>query len=230
MRWGRQAQLFTPRELRGYTKDEETNPGVEVDNKEVFELGNERPLVPGRLFTGPNVLPPDHIAPDFAKAHTEILRIVVSRLVPGLCRALALALGLVEDFFSSRTTEEGMLMTQRASYYPAKKGVCGDAGRVIVAKNILRRGMARGGRKGGSVRGELRQHVDVLDEWKVLPFFVYPNAETEMIPIGKGEDMKLISGEVYAKDVDAIWKQNDGAGRWARKCDKSAACNCWRCM
>lgn len=261
--YGQHVQVFSPQVTRGYVKSgvESANPKYDVDNKESFELGNERPLIPGQHFTGPNVAPPDDVAPDFTKSEMELNGIIVKRIAPSLVEAFAVGLGC-EDLFADGFTEEGMLVTQRTAYYPPGTGAIGrhtDGGLFTVliqesqsessSLKIFSKGkwcdvkadqnlfVVNVGNmlqywSGGRFRSTPHQVIHNGSEARIsLPIFVYPNADANIIPLGKPEDKMLIAGELYLDDLSDLWGKRRGAGFWTSECrGKEASCNCWRCM
>lgn len=67
-------------------------------------------------FTGPNLLPGEGQAPDFAKSMLALQQEVLGRVVPALLRGLALSLRLDHDFFQAFFSNS--VLIQRALYYP----------------------------------------------------------------------------------------------------------------
>lgn len=249
-KYGQDAQLFTPKTLRGYvaTGIESLNPGIDIDQKQTFELGNERPLIPGRLFTGPNVLPTDDVAPDFGKSNMELNKTIVKKIVPVLGRAFAIGLGLNETFFNDALTEEDMLVTQRISFYPPYSGSCGrhcDSGlfTVILQETQVDSSSLKIFANGVWQDVMAKEDLFIVNLGNMLQFWtnnrfistphcVVHSGSTSRISIPIfvypradaemipiGEsEEKKIAGEVYYNDLIDVWERNNGIGNWAKVC------------
>lgn len=126
-KWGQAAQVIEPRTVRGYVGlyDEQLNPEHDTDCKQFFEVGPDRPLIPGKPFTGPTIMPSDEECPGFRDANLNLLDHVIDNVVPPMLRAFALALGQRENFFEEQVTRDEMMVHQRLNYYPPHDGVAG---------------------------------------------------------------------------------------------------------
>lgn len=119
--YGQDKHQVVPSYSRGWSTKEHLD-GIRDDKKEIIDLGIARPVT-GQKYTGPNVLPPDDVAPDFTKSHLELQSNVTKRILPVLLRSLALALGKPETFFDAAFKEPNLI--QRAVYYPPGDGRAG---------------------------------------------------------------------------------------------------------
>eukprot|EP00177_Eucheuma_denticulatum_P000840 GFKZ01001513.1.p1 GENE.GFKZ01001513.1~~GFKZ01001513.1.p1 ORF type:complete len:357 (+),score=30.18 GFKZ01001513.1:41-1111(+) len=211
--FGQHMHLVQPATCRGYVATENLNINS-CDSKQVFDLGIPRDLIPGKRFSGPNVLPPDNIAPDFGKSLLDLQDDVMSRLVPGLCRAFGLALGLGADFFDPYMKEPTLI--QRVIYYPPKEGLAGkhtDNGlfTILIQETLESRSLQvfTGGKWVPVEAREDRFVVnigDIMQFWTSgkfvstphmvrhncesserlsFPFFVYPDIDSSFIPFNK---------------------------------------------
>lgn len=219
--FGQHKHSVQPATCRGYVATENLNVNS-CDSKQVFDLGIPRDLVPGKRFTGPNVVPPDSIAPDFAKSLLDLQDDVMSRLVPGLCRAFGLALGLGAEFFDPYMKEPTLI--QRVIYYPPKEGLAGkhtDNGlfTILIQQTLQNRSLQvfTGGQWVPVEAREDRFVVnigDIMQFWTSgrfvstphmvrhncesserlsFPFFVYPDIDSAFIPFNKeGETQEEI--------------------------------------
>ena len=239
-KFGQHMHPVQPATCRGYVATENLNLNSR-DCKQVFDLGIPRDLVPGKRFSGPNILPSDEIAPDFAKSLLELQADVMSRLVPGLHRALGKALGLGADFFEPYMQEPTLI--QRVICYPPRVGLAGkhtDNGlfTILIQEPNENRSLQvyTGGRW---LEVEAREDLfvinlgDILQFWTCgrfvstphmvrhasaererfsLPFFVYPDIDSAFITLDKeGEAIKVV--DVMDRNFTNIWVDQRGAGR-----------------
>ena len=233
-------QIVFPRSARGYVPEygeilhTETGP----DRKEIFDMGFERPLS-HEPFIGPTVLPDDIVAPDFAAAHFQLQHEIMTKVVPPLLRAFALALNLEAHRFDRFFTEPTLI--QRVIYYPAHYSGAGkhtDNGILTV--------LIQEQQEVPSLRVYTRDTWidvpclentfiinlgDMMQLWTnglfvstphevvhnhpmtrlSLPFFVYPNIDAVIEPFGSDEKIK--SRDVMLKNFESIWVTHEGAGR-----------------
>lgn len=238
--YGQHAHPVKPATCRGYANAEVLSPISGVDKKELFDLGVDHPFIPGKRFTGPNLLPPDNVAPDFASSLLELQDHVMSRIAPVLYRAFGEALDVGPDFFCKYMTDPTLI--QRVLYYPSE---CGTAGKhtdnglftiliqeessckslqvyteeewieVEASKDLLvvNLGDILQFWTGGRFVStpHLVQHSGDKDRVS-LPFFIYPDIDRKFVPFG--DDSKEIAVvDVMDKNFENIWELKRGAGR-----------------
>lgn len=263
-KWGHDAQEIYPSDIRGFSAAEQFNPETEIDRKQFFDFGVDHPLVPGRAFTGITSVPSEEDAPDFVTAHQEVLDIAMDSVTPILSRALALALGQKEDFFTKNMSADEILVIQRTLIYPPSGGHAGRHCDSCLFTLLLQEEQK-------SERSSLKlfsqgkwQDVrplpelmvvnlgDMLQMWSnhrfvstphqvvhvenkerhSMPIFVYPNPETNIVPIGLTESEGTIGTELMLKNFKRLWVGKTGQGLLRKtQCEGSNTdCKCWRCM
>lgn len=238
--YGQDKQTVYPKTSRGYvplygeTLHEEIGP----DPKALFDLGIERPPS-DKPFTGPNLIPDDTVAPDFAASHYQLQGEIMSKIVPHLLRALAVALNREPDWFDPYFDDP--IVIHRTIYYPPEGGVAGkhtDNGIfTVLIQEYLPSPSLRVYTKNSWIDADCLEDAfvinlgDMLQLWtnrlfvstphevihKIsrsrisIPFFIYPNVNAVFQPIGT--DKKINPTEVMLKNFDSIWVAKTGAGR-----------------
>lgn len=96
--YGQEHQKVYPKTFRGYVPiyGEVVEEGKGADPKEVFDLGLERPIS-DKPFTGPNLIPDDSVAPDFASSQYQLQEEVMSKVVPSILKALSSILNFEDN-------------------------------------------------------------------------------------------------------------------------------------
>lgn len=122
--YGHDCHQVMPKACRGYTNTEKLAPN-DMDTKQLFDFGIERESEPGVLFTGRNVLPPNNVAPDFAKSNLELQQMILETVVPLLTRALAKALKIEDGHFEEVMHPDVLTLIQRVLHYPPNNGFAG---------------------------------------------------------------------------------------------------------
>lgn len=238
-KYGQDKHQAVPATCRGYSSTEMLNMNHGVDCKQFFDMGLERGFVEGKHFYGPNIMPSEEDCPDFAKAMFELQNHVMGRLEPVIHRTLAKALGLDEHFFDVVMAEPTLI--QRVLYYPAESGSAGkhtDNGlfTVLIQETSTEKSLQvfTGGRW-MSVQANEEVFVvnlgDILQFWSdgrfvstphqvrhcgndkriSLPFFVYPDIESDFEPLKGGRRIRVV--DVMNKNFKNIWEEFKGAGR-----------------
>ena len=233
-------QVVYPRSARGYVPEYGETLHIQTgpDRKEIFDMGLERPLS-GEPFIGPTVLPDDVVAPDFAAAHSQLQHEIMTKVVPLLLRAFALALNLEAHWFDRFFTEPTLI--QRVIYYPAHYSGAGKH-----TDNGIFTVLIQEQHEVPSLRVYTRDTWidvpclentfiinlgDMMQLWTdrlfvstphevihnrpvtrlSLPFFIYPNIDAVIEPFGSDEQIK--SRDVMLKNFESIWVTHEGAGR-----------------
>ncbi len=239
-RYDHDHQVVYPPSARGYvplfgeTLHLETGP----DRKEIFDMGIERPLS-DEPFVGPTIMPDDAVAPDFTAAHLNLQQEIMTRVVPPLLQAFALALGLEADGFDRFFTAPTLI--QRVIYYPAEASQAGKH-----TDNGIFTVLIQEQHENASLRVYTQNHWidapclentfiinlgDMLQLWTSgrfastphevlhslsasrlsLPFFVYPDIDAVIEPFGTDE--RINARDVMLRNFDSIWVSKQGAGR-----------------
>lgn len=238
-RFGHDRQPGYPHTARGYvgTYGETLHPKQGPDNKQHLDWGIDRPG--GAPFSGPGLLPDEHIAPGLDSSARALQRDVMGQLFPTLRRAIAMSLQLPAHAFDAHFGQPTLI--QRASHYPAGVGTAGkhtDNGFLTV---LIQQPLAQPSLRVYS-RGQwldvpcldgavLVNLGDMLQRWTdgqlvstahqvvhrqpcarvSLAFFIYPNIDAVITPIGGGASFS--TAEVMLENFDSIWVRKQGAGR-----------------
>jgi isopenicillin N synthase-like dioxygenase len=237
--YGQEHQKVYPNTSRGYSPlgGEMLYKQAGPDPKELFDLGFDKPLS-AQPFTGPNLMPDDTIAPQFASSLYELQHEIMSKVVPTLLSGLALALKLEAGWFDKYFDDP--ILIQRVIYYPENGGKAGkhtDNGIfTVLIQEPLPSPSLRVFTKESWIDAPCPEGVfvinlgDMLQLWTnglfvstphavmhnlpvtriSLPFFIYPNIDTIFEPFGTNK--KISSKEVMLKNFDAIWVSKKGAG------------------
>lgn len=238
--YGQEKQVVFPNIVRGYAPlDQEVlHPDVGPDRKEFFDLGIEH-APSEKPFTGPTLIPDDTVAPNFAKAHYQLQEEILTKVMPPLLRAFAVALNLDADWFIPHFTDP--VLIQRAIYYPPE---CGMAGKhtdicmftVLIQENLPTPSL-RVYTQDAWIEAECIDNMfiinlgDTLQFWTnglfvstphevihqlpcsriSIPFFIHPNIDSMIQPIGTQETFN--STDMMLKSFDSIWVDKEGSGR-----------------
>ncbi|MGD1803961.1 isopenicillin N synthase family dioxygenase [Dapis sp. BLCC M126] len=233
-------QKVYPKTCRGYSPlYGEFLDGAQADPKEIFDLGIERPLSE-KPFTGPNVIPDDSIAPGFASSHYQLQNEIMTKVTPKLLKGLALALGLEASWFdrfftdptliqrtiyypsgmgkAGKHTDNGIFTVLIQEYFPQPslrvhtKEEWIDAPCVEDAFVINLGDMLQTWTNGLFVSTPHEVIHRNSEATRIsIPFFVYPNIDAIIEPLGTSE--KIILKEVMLKNFVSIWETREGAGR-----------------
>lgn len=238
--YGQDKQCVYPKITRGYVplQGETLNMEMGPDMKELFDLGIEHPPS-DKPFTGPTLMPDDTVAPNFSRSQYQLQEEVMTKIVPHLLRAFAAALDLDKEWFAPYFDDP--VLIQRTIYYPAGCGLAGkhtDSGIfTILIQEHLSSPSLRVYAKDAWIDASCLDNIflvnlgDMLQFWtnglftstphqvihKVprsrisLPFFVYPNIDATIKPIGTQEQFN--STDLMLKNFDSIWVTKTGAGR-----------------
>ncbi|EKV03250.1 dioxygenase, isopenicillin N synthase [Leptolyngbya sp. PCC 7375] len=238
--YGQDKQIIYPKTSRGYVPlyGETLHEDVGPDPKEVFDLGLERPLS-DKPFTGPNLMPDDAVSPGFSASHYQLQREIMTKIVPPLLRALAVALNLEADWFAPFFDDP--ILIHRTIYYPAECGIAGkhtDNGIfTVLIQESLPTPSLRVFTKDAWIDAPCLDDTfvinlgDMLQLWtnglfvstphKVIhtgsssrisiPFFIYPNIDSIIEPMGTDETLN--STDIMLKNFNSIWVTKSGAGR-----------------
>ncbi|WP_200817721.1 isopenicillin N synthase family dioxygenase [Calothrix rhizosoleniae] len=238
--YGHDMQKVYPPTSRGYVPlhGEYLHEEIGFDPKEVFDLGLDKPLS-DKPFTGPNILPDDTVAPGFATSHYNLQQEIITKVVPKLLRAIALALGLEATWFDQYFND--LILIHRTIYYPENGGKAGkhtDNGIfTVLIQEQLPHPSLRVHTKDSWIDVPCLENTfiinlgDMLQMWTnglfvstphevihelsasriSIPFFIYPNIDTIIEPFGKTG--KISSQEVMLKNFESIWVTHKGAGR-----------------
>ncbi len=233
-------QTVYPNTCRGYVPlyGETVNQSRGPDPKELFDLGLERPPS-DKPFTGPTLVPDDTVAPGFAACHYQLQGEIVTKIIPPLLRAIAIALNLKADWFDPYFDEP--IVIHRTIYYPSKYGVIGkhtDNGIfTILIQEYFPTPSLRVYTKDTWIDAACLEDAfvinlgDMLQLWtnglfvstphevihKVersrvsIPFFIYPNVNAMIEPMGTDE--KINSTDIMLENFNSIWVAKTGAGR-----------------
>ncbi|WP_353929719.1 2-oxoglutarate and iron-dependent oxygenase domain-containing protein [Okeanomitos corallinicola TIOX110] len=238
--YGHDVQKVYPPTSRGYVPllGEYLNKEIGFDPKAIFDLGLDKPLSE-QPFTGPNILPDDNIAPDFAESHYNLQKEIMTKVVPKLLKAIAISLGLEPTWFDPYFDDP--VLIQRTIYYPEKSGQAGkhtDNGIfTVLIQEQLPHPSLRVYTKDKWIDAPCLEDTfiinlgDMLQMWTnglfvstphaviheypgtriSIPFFIYPNIDAIIKPF---ETEKTISSkEVMLKNFESIWVDHKGAGR-----------------
>ncbi|MBD8483523.1 isopenicillin N synthase family dioxygenase [Pseudomonas coleopterorum] len=238
-RFGHHRQLGYPRTARGYVAayGETLHPDAGPDNKQHLDWGIDR--CGGAPFSGPSVLPDKHVAPDLNASAYALQDEVMEHLFPNLRRAIATALALPPHAFDAHFRRPTLI--QRASYYPANSGTAGkhtDNGFLtVLIQQPLPQPSLRVHTRGEwrdvpCLEGAVLVNLgDLLQRWTngrlvstahqvlhrqpdarvSLAFFIYPDIDAIISPIGGGPSFS--TAEVMLDNFDSIWVRKQGAGR-----------------
>jgi len=238
--YGHDRQKVYPQTSRGYVPmhGEFLNEEIGFDPKEVFDFGIDKPLS-DKPFIGPNIVPDDRVAPDFAASHYALQNEVMEKLVPKLLRAIALALGLDEHWFDPDFQEP--VLIHRTIYYPPGSGKAGkhtDNGIfTCLFQEYLPNPSLRVYTKSEWIDAPCLENAlvinlgDMLQMWTdglfvstphevihnldisriSIPFFIYPDIDTQIKVMGT--ENTISSREVMLKNFESIWVTHEGAGR-----------------
>lgn len=236
--YGQDKQTVYPKTCRGYVPLGGETVYKEPDHKQVFDLGIERPPS-DKPFTGQTVIPDDTVAPDFAASHYQLQGEIVTKIVPHLLRALAVALNLEPDWFDPYFDEP--IVIHRTIYYPPDSGTIGkhtDNGIfTVLIQEYLPSPSLRVYTKNAWIEADCLEDAfvinlgDMLQLWTnglfvstphevihnlsqsriSIPFFIYPSVNAVFQPLGT--DKKINPTEVMLKNFDSIWVAKTGAGR-----------------
>lgn len=208
------------------------------DPKAVFDLGLERPPS-DKPFTGPTLIPDDDVAPGFAASHYQLQREIMTKIVPPLLKALAVALDREIDWLTPYFDDP--ILIHRTIYYPPQGGIAGkhtDNGIfTVLIQEYFSTPSLRVYTKDAWIDAACLEDAfvinlgDMLQLWTnglfvstphevihklnksriSIPFFIYPNINTIIEPFGTEE--KLNSTEIMLKNFNSIWVTKTGAGR-----------------
>ncbi|WP_254564970.1 2-oxoglutarate and iron-dependent oxygenase domain-containing protein [Oscillatoria sp. HE19RPO] len=241
LNYRQELQKVYPKNSRGYVPlyGEFLHQEVGFDPKEVFDFGIEKELC-DRPFTGPTLVPDEGIAPGFASAHYRLQNEIMTKVVPKLLKGLALALGLQPNWFekyftdpvlihrtiyypagfgrAGKHTDNGIFTVLIQEYFPepslkvhAKQewidAACMKNALVINLGDMLQ--LWTNGLFVSTPHEVIHTHS--RSSRISIPFFVYPNIETIIEPLGTKE--KISSQEVMLKNFASIWETYEGAGR-----------------
>ena len=236
--YGQDKQIVYPKTCRGYVPIGGETVYKEPDHKQVFDLGIERPPS-DKPFTGPTLMPDDTVAPDFAASHYQLQGEIVTKILPHMLRALAVALNKEPDWFDPYFDEP--IVIHRTIYYPPESGTIGkhtDNGIfTVLIQEYLPEPSLRVYTKNAWIDADCLENAfvinlgDMLQLWTdrlfvstphevlhklsesriSIPFFIYPNVNAVFQPIGKNK--KINTTEVMLKNFDSIWVKKTGAGR-----------------
>lgn len=233
-------QKVYPKTFRGYVPlyGELLNQEVGFDPKEVFDLGFDKP-VSSRPFTGPNFIPDDSVALNFAASHYNLQQAIMTKVFPPLLRGIALALGLEKNWFDHYFTEPTLI--QRTIYYPPHNGQVGkhtDNGMLtILIQEDFSAPSLRVYTKEQWIDVPCLENTfvinlgDILQKWTdglfvstphevihnldtsriSIPFFIYPNIDATFPSFKTKQNISV--KEVMLKNFEAIWVTHEGAGR-----------------
>jgi isopenicillin N synthase-like dioxygenase len=234
-------QKVYPKTSRGYSPlyGEVLNQNDGNDPKQMFDLGVEKPLS-DEPFTGPNLLPDDSVAPDFARAHFQLQQEILNKVVPKLIKGLALALDLDPHWFDKYFTDP--VVIHRTIYYPPGVGGAGkhtDTGIfTVLIQEYFPHASLRVYTKNQWIEAPPVEDAfvinlgDMLQMWTnglfvstphavmhelpttrvSIPLFVFPNIDTTIEPLGNPE-AAIQSKEVMLKNFTSIWETKEGSGR-----------------
>ncbi|MGK7873129.1 MAG: isopenicillin N synthase family dioxygenase [Xenococcaceae cyanobacterium] len=238
--YGQDKQTVYPKTSRGYvplygeTLHEEVGP----DPKEIFDLGLERPPS-DNPFTGPTLIPDETVAPGFAASHYQLQMEIMTKIVPPLLRALAVALNLEADWFDPYFDDP--ILIHRTIYYPPECGVAGkhtDNGIfTVLIQEYFPTPSLRVYTKNAWIDAMCLEDAfvinlgDMLQLWTnglfvstphevihklsnsriSIPFFIYPNVNAIIKPMGT--DQQMNATDIMLKNFDSIWITKSGAGR-----------------
>jgi isopenicillin N synthase-like dioxygenase len=237
--YGQEHQKVHPNTSRGYSPlgGETLYGAAGPDPKEIFDFGFDKPLS-DKPFTGPNIMPDDTVAPNFANSLYDLQHEIMSKVAPKLLKGFALALKLEENWFDKYFDDPVLL--QRVIYYPANGGKAGkhtDNGIfTVLIQEPLPSPSLRVYTKDHWIDAPCPEELfvinlgDMLQLWTdglfvstphevmhnfpvtriSLPSFVYPNIDTIIKPFGT--DKKISTKEVMLKNFDSIWVSQKGAG------------------
>lgn len=240
LNYRQEIQKVYPKTSRGYIpfSGEFLNQETGFDSKEVFDLGLEKPRSE-KPFTGPTIIPDETVSPGFATTHFYLQNEIMTKVVPKLLKAIALALGLEKTWFDEYFTEP--ILIQRSIYYPAGIGRAGkhtDGGIfTVLIQEYFSNPSLRVYAKEAWIDATCMKDAfvinlgDMLQFWTKglfvstphevihntsasrisIPFFVYPNIDTIIQPFGTKE--KISSQEMMLKNFESIWETYEGAGR-----------------
>lgn len=238
-RFGHDRQPGYPPTARGYVGayGETLHPDAGPDNKQHLDWGIDRPgCAP---FSGPSVLPDEHVAPGLNASAYALQGEVMEHLFPNLRRAIATALTLPAHAFDAHFRRPTLI--QRASYYPARSGTAGkhtDNGFLtVLIQQPLPQPSLRVHTRGQwcdvpCLEGAVLVNLgDLLQRWThgrlvstahqvlhrqpsarvSLAFFIYPDIDAIITPIDDGPSFS--TAEVMLDNFDSIWVRKQGAGR-----------------
>lgn len=233
-------QTVYPKTSRGYVPlyGETLHEDVGPDPKEIFDLGIEHPPS-DKPFTGPTLIPDDTVAPGFAEFHARLQGEIMTKIVPHLLKALAVALNLDANWFDSYCDDP--ILIHRTIYYPSESGVAGkhtDNGIfTILIQEYFSTPSLRVYTQNNWIDAMCLEDAfivnlgDMLQLWTnglfvstphevihknptsriSIPFFVYPNIDAVFQPIGTNQ--KIRSMDIMLKNFNSIWVTKEGAGR-----------------
>lgn len=238
--YGHHAQTVHPRGSRGYVPiyGETLNEGDGPDPKELFDLGVNRPTsdIP---FTGPTLMPDEAVAPGFTAAHYQLQSEILTKIVPPLLRALAVALKLDANWFAPFFDDP--IVIHRAILYPPQHGLTGkhtDNGifTVLVQEYfptpslrvykdesyvdavcldntfVINLGNMLQLWTNGLFVSTPHEVVHTLPSSRVsMPFFIFPNANTIIEPMGT--NTKVNATDMMLKNFESIWSEGKGTQR-----------------
>ena len=238
--YGQDKQTVYPNTSRGYSPlyGESLNGESGPDPKEVFDLGIERPPS-DKPFTGPNLIPDETVARGFAASHYQLQGEIMTKIVPHLLRALAVALELDADWFDPYFDDP--IVIHRTIYYPPEYGIAGkhtDSGIfTVLIQEYFPTPSLRVYTKNAWIDAVCLEDAfvinlgDMLQLWTnglfvstphevihklsrsriSLPFFVYPNVKATFQPLGT--DKNINATDIMLKNFNSIWVTKTGAGR-----------------
>lgn len=233
-------QTVYPKISRGYSPlyGETLNGNFGPDPKELFDLGIEHPPS-DKPFTGPNLIPDDTVAPDFAKFQYQLQGEILSKIVPHLLRALAVALNLEPNWFDPYFDDP--VLIHRTIYYPSESGFAGKHTDLCMFTILIQEYFSTPSLRVYTQNNWLDAMCledafvvnlgDLLQLWTnglfvstphevihknptsriSIPFFVHPNIDTVVQPIGTNQKFK--SMDIMLKSFNAIWVTKEGSGR-----------------
>ncbi len=238
--YGHHAQSVHPPSCRGYVPlyGETLHQSAGPDPKEIFDIGIEQ-APSGQPFVGQNFLPDNRIAPDFKRSQFALQDQILTRVMPGLIRALAQALRLNRRRFDRYFTNPTLI--QRVIKYPPGTSTAGkhtDNGFVtVLIQESLPVSSLQVYTKGTwmevpSIDESFVVNLgDMLQLWTdglfvstphrvihrsaqsriSIPFFIYPDVATEFQSL----QTKRVHSvrEVMLKNFESIWVSKTGAGR-----------------
>lgn len=238
--YGHDNQKVYPPTSRGYVPlhGEFLNEEVGFDPKELFDLGFDKP-VSTKPFTGPNIIPDDSVAPNFAASHYHLQQEIMTNVFPPLLRGIALALGLQKNYFDSYFTEPTLI--QRTIYYPPKNGQAGkhtDNGMLtVLIQEYFPVPSLRVYTKEKWIDVPCLENTfvvnlgDILQKWTdglfvstpheviheldvsriSIPLFIYPNIDATFPSLAAKENISV--KQVMLNNFESIWETHEGAGR-----------------
>lgn len=238
--YGHHAQSVHPQGSRGYVPiyGETLNEDDGPDPKELFDLGVNRPSsdIP---FTGPTLMPDDSVAPEFTEFHYKLQSAILTKIVPPLLKALAVALKLDANWFAPFFDDP--IVIHRTILYPPQHGVTGkhtDNGiftvliqeyfptpslRVYKGEDyvdavcldntfVINLGNMLQLWTNGLFVSTPHEVVHTLPSSRVsMPFFIFPSANTIIEPMGT--DTKINATDMMLKNFEAIWSNGKGTQR-----------------